>query len=101
MTYEIPHFIDKFEATAESDWCMELYERDGRCCAFGHCGARRSNAHTIEAADLSYIFHCAGGSVLMTNDDVCSNTNLGQGESSPRARILAALRWIQKQEATA
>ena len=93
MTHNIPHFIRKYLAIPDSQWCV-LYathpDDDNRHCAGEHC----IDSEELEA--LENLFAKYHGCYVATNDNGDSG-NLGRGRKTPRGRILAALSWMQKQ----
>lgn len=101
-TYDVDHFIRKFEGIPEEKWCTgTLTDPEGRSCAFGHCGVLAEMlliddkwSQTPEAIALAGLL---GGEwrVVDIND---SHYQFCRG---PRARVLAALYDIKaKQKAT-
>lgn len=95
----VDYFIKKFEAIPEALWCTGAYEYGDRCCVLGHCGFHYTIAddglatkhdQALEGLALIELFHKKG----------LQPTNINDGEdgryaqSSPKERILAALRAI-------
>lgn len=99
MKYDVDYFIEKFTGIPSRLWCMgTLTDEHGRHCALGHCYASENGL--ISSDKLRDLFTRYSHNVVLTNDDNM-DYNLGQGRKTPRGRILAALRWIKKQEAKA
>lgn len=110
MKYSAAYFIRKFKRIAPKRWGMfQLRDERGRCCALGHCGRRIGDTvrDTPEALGLAILFDKHDLSVIDVNDSepgrifYSSQAERMQKmfpQKSPRARILAALRWIQKEE---
>lgn len=91
-TYNAQYFIDFFEAIPDEEWTIEMFQDvDGKCCALGHCGWRNS-VRTLPGEALVNIF--GETSIADTND----GENLEYPQTTPKARIMAALRDIQKKE---
>lgn len=93
MTYDVNHFIAKFSATKEEDWCAGLFEDHGKECAYGKCGVRDGD-FTEEANALYDLFTKHGLSVVDVND----GRDPRYKQSNPLARILAALHDIKAKE---
>lgn len=53
--YTVSYFINKFEAIPEEKWISSDLERNGSCCAAGHCGIRKS--HIEETLGESYFMN--------------------------------------------
>jgi hypothetical protein len=53
MKYDVAFFIEKFEKIPEYKWTVNEFERDGKCCAQGHCGVDLFNCCEIFMASSS------------------------------------------------
>lgn len=97
MQYTSQYFIDKFEKIPEERWITNDFSNDIGCCAMGHCGMTyfSLSSDEKEAVALSNLFNDRiRASVPTVNDDRDSN----YPQPTPKQRILAALRDIQKIE---
>ncbi len=96
--FTVDYFIKKFSAIPAKKWCVHDYtDERGRHCVLGHCGERwkGGSLSTSQSQDLKEIFRAAGLNAIKTNDgDMVSFP-----QSTPKARILAALKWIKKRNA--
>jgi hypothetical protein len=102
MKYDVDYFINKFEAIPEDKWHIgALRNEDGyKRCALGHCCGESipeyfgiTNRPTEMCNDLSNFFRgLINADVGIVNDG--SDTRYKQ--STPKQRILAALRDIKK-----
>lgn len=92
MTYDVDYFIEKFEAIPEESWCTEEFEKDGACCAFGHCGTRDFKS-TIEAIELAHLFSNLDDIYVVCVND---GSEPMYSQPTPKQRILAALHDIKK-----
>lgn len=91
--YTVDYFIQKFEAIPEEKWTTQVYRDGDSCCVLGHCGVY--NVYTDEANALSkIILDNLHRSVADINDGFSSTFT----QPTPKARILAALRDIQKKQ---
>lgn len=94
--YTVQHFIDKFTAIPSAKWRTALMgDAGGPRCALGHC-LTRSGKMGAESNALSALFHATLlQSIIIVND--------GQDEKypqpTPKKRVLAALRNIQRLQA--
>lgn len=85
--HAIKHFINKFEATREEEWCTGSFHYLGRHCALGHLGARNdfSSGH-------GRVIHTQESEMLCTLFGGISNTMaLNDSHHSPRGPVIAAL----------
>lgn len=95
----IDFFIEKFKAIPDNKWCTGiLKDFYGRHCALGHCGSYSEagvQVETVESQTLGKLF-------LEKFNDRCAVANINDGHYSmfiqptPKARILAALKWLKK-----
>lgn len=97
--YDVNYFIEKFSKIPASKWTTYTFENyAGQCCALGHCGFQRNISggknKTTEGISLINLINKIGLNVVTIND---GDTKYQQ--RSPKARILAALRDVKKQEA--
>lgn len=94
--YSIDYFIDKFEVIPEEMWCTKRYASGGgKYCAYGHCGLTDSISHTSEGLALSKIsLDYLGACFIMS--EINDGYNLSYQQSTPKARILAALYDVKK-----
>jgi hypothetical protein len=90
MIYDTQHFITKFLATVDEQWCVGEFNHAGQSCALGHCGCGSPDGRTFvdkteesEALDRLLKFQ-----TVHINDGLDHRYT----ERTPRARILAALR---------
>lgn len=112
------YFINKFEAIPEEKWCIgEFKDEKGAKCANGHCGVTQLHPFylTRESRALQRVFanvivHYPSGKPLKDNfyPDGLRYSNIAAAinncstveyqQSTPKQRILAALRDIQTTE---
>jgi len=90
MNYDVNYFIKKFEAIPEDKWGVGDYERNGKCCAYGHCGMHKSNSQEGDALEM--LFRKTDINVIGVNDGEDGRYK----ENHPKQRILAALYDIKK-----
>jgi hypothetical protein len=97
MTYNAAYFITKFEDIPEDRWGTMVYEKDGKCCAYGHCG-RKFGESTEESQGLSALSReiqrrspDAPG-VVLVNDGYRKEYS----QPTPKQRILAWLKDAQE-----
>jgi len=91
MKYNIDHYISKFTAIPDEAWRTGDYgSLDGPKCAFGHCGIWPFGCYksSEEARQLSFIGYMAKMDIACIND----GCDAGYQQSTPKARVLAALR---------
>ena len=100
-TYNVDHYINKFEKIAENKWCTgELKNEQGQSCALGHCsdripffgkeeGSERSQLHALVIQELGIV-------VAKLNDDTSYSL---YGQETPKQRVLAALKDIKEKTA--
>lgn len=89
--YDAAYFIAKFEAIPEENWTTgQFIDKDGRCCARGHCG-ERNNSESDEVRALFRI-SCA----TLRNKYKVAELNDGElwkyPQPTPKQRVLAWLR---------
>lgn len=85
--YDVDYFIQKFEAIPEENWCVGEYHGDNDThCALGHCD------DDIDRQPLRQLF--ANGCAKINDGH-----NLRYQQSTPKQRILAALRDIKAKAA--
>lgn len=97
MTYDKAHFLAKFSATTDDQWCVGEFESaDGRHCAAGLCGARMNrNVQMVPEADALY--NLFGQYPVDGESPNCYLPLINDGrdpryqQPTPKARILAAL----------
>lgn len=92
----VDYFIDKFTTIPDSEWCIGWFsDKEGRHCAYGHCGVEVGNS-TDESRALDRLFRKSDLALY----DIIAEINDGRREeyhqSTPKARILAALEDIKK-----
>jgi hypothetical protein len=93
--YTVDYFIQKFEAIPEEMWTTRGFVDGESKCALGHCGQTcATEPFTAEAGSLTDLFMNQIGSVARVNDGHISRYY----QPTPKARILAALRDIQKKQ---
>lgn len=86
MKYDKQYFIRKFESIPFHKWTKRwLLNKDGQCCALGHCGPRGpwDIEYEPEAVALINLFADNGEDVTMINDFSTEH---------PKIAILNALR---------
>lgn len=92
MKYDVDYFIKKFTKIPAKKWTTGDYVDGNKRCALGHCGEHLSGS-TDEARALNIMFlRQTALYVYCVND----GNNLYFQQQTPRARILAALRYIKK-----
>lgn len=92
MTYDVDHFISKFEKTKEEEWWTEDFtDGSGRYCALGHCG-QTNLQDTEEGEALNDILSYQA-------DEINDGLDPRYPQPTPRQRILAALRDIKEKKA--
>ncbi len=97
MIFDIDYFIAKFEAIPEDQWTVGVYEKDGKCCAVGHCGYR-------DLPNGEFVYTPEGKALWGISDSVAA-VNDGKGILSeyaptPKQRVLKHLRALKHMEAT-
>lgn len=109
MKYTVDYFINKFEAIDEENWYtgrmhndFDCYEDATQFCALGLCGFKETGEETTEGIALIDLFvnkmphnnnpYYRGQFVTDVND----NKNSKYPQSTPKARILAALNDIKQ-----
>jgi hypothetical protein len=90
-------FIAFFEAIPDDKWCKSEFQNDaGQCCARGHLGETAGYV-THDSDDLERLFfRHLGCSAALVNDGEHTASRFHQ--TTPKARILAALREIEEKE---
>lgn len=90
INYSHDYFINKFSSIPEEDWGIgEYVDRDGKCCAYGHCGVRIDSGPNEEAAALSKL----GSYISFVNDNF---TNVyGKYGATPKQRIVNYLKELR------
>jgi hypothetical protein len=100
MKYDLDYFIAKFEAIPEEKWTVKKFERDGKCCALGHCGFRENvqesgfvtNSLTGEGQALRSL----APDIILINDGI---NDLANYAPTPKQRVLKHLRALKHMEA--
>lgn len=97
------YFIAKFEAIPDEKWTTGKYmDKDGRCCALGHCGVLQVD----DTADgPRYLLSKEGDCLqflieklrLTTVHHVNDGVDPHYQQPTPKARILAALRDLSEE----
>jgi hypothetical protein len=88
--YTVDYFIEKFKAIPARKWCVFWFKNSaGQKCVLGHCGVRVREHLTPEAKALIAMFPTWPSNI---NNNPCKK----YPQTTPRARILAALRDIKK-----
>lgn len=96
--YDAAYFIAKFEAIPEDCWTTEKFsDGTGRCCAYGHLGARKGKPMMAipdceGLLDLSIGVTKSIGTVVSAND----GTTRRYPQPTPKQRVLAWLRDAQE-----
>lgn len=92
--YTVAYFIKKFSAIPLRKWTTGVWYNSmtGACCAQGHCGVRTSGIRTPESCALRDLFRGFSNSVTTVNDFKTKKFP----QTTPRGRILAALRSLKK-----
>lgn len=93
MEYTVDYFIEKFEAIPLEKWTIgKFIDEEERCCALGHCGARKHQSlyGIVEARALNNLII----DKLHTSPTVI-NDLFYKGEETPKHRILRALKDIK------
>lgn len=95
MNYDINHFINKFTAIDDDQWCVgKNVDSDGRRCALGWCmmnliGKPFQLFIGNEYINLNYLAHThLNTDMSMIND----GKDKRYKQSHPKARVLAALK---------
>lgn len=90
MKYDLEYFIKKFEAIPEDQWTAGVFmDDDGRCCAYGHCGANE-NSPTLESGMLSDLCPLT----ISVNDNKAGKySHFGD---TPKERVVNYLKSLRK-----
>lgn len=112
--YTVDYFIGKFEAIPEDQWAVDTFNRGGRKCVNGHCGARYAHIvqeQTGEVAGLQRVMFplCKDVKMIMdikeyeiatrysiTAARINNGTDDRYQQATPKQRILAALADIKQ-----
>lgn len=96
-TYTVDHFLAKFEAIPDEKWCTKSFHHLGQSCVEGLCFIAYGGLNGEHPALVRLLEPLTGGPYpRMINDGLHADYQ----QSTPKARILAALRDIKaKQEA--
>lgn len=94
--YTVDYFIKKFTAIPVSKWTIAEFHNNEhtKFCALGHCGLTEEKQNGEEGDALFELFSEHNLWVDIVND-------IPDGQflqKTPRGRILAALRWIKKEQ---
>lgn len=93
--YTATFFIDKFKKIPEDKWITSNFEDGhGNFCALGHLGESNDNGSTFQSEALERLF---GTKLGLEVPQVNDSPYHGYSYETPKKRILAALRDIQKQ----
>jgi hypothetical protein len=87
--YNVKHFKNKFKAIHANRWTVGRYSAGDKCCALGHCGFPNLSR---EGEALQALFKEHGLSVVEVND----GHNRNYRQANPKARILAALNYMDR-----
>lgn len=74
MNYDIDHYINKFEAIPEEQWCSWFQKMDGQRCALGHCispvnlGRWHANHATLVEPEAQALYSLSHGMIAMVNN---------------------------------
>lgn len=105
--YDVKYFFNKFSAIPEERWTTYSQFRNGKSCAFGHCsGGELGAGHTsIEGRALAQLFVDGGitcffpdGSLDYAVAPINNGDDKRYQQSTPKQRIIAALRDIAKKQ---
>ncbi len=99
MNYDVDHFIKKFEAIHESNWCTRRFGSNGVHCAYGHCDAELGCWLSVEARALKTLFDTLTVSDKVDGSELIIELVPGVNDGfvkeyqqpTPKQRILAAL----------
>jgi hypothetical protein len=104
--YDVDFFIRKFEAIPEDQWRSGgIGSATGRRCALGHCGFnyRPADEETPEAKALAALLPPTDAGAMVYPFwgplDINDNRDPRYRQSTPKARILAALNDIKEKAA--
>lgn len=97
MTYTVDYFIEKFTAIPDEKWCCgHLLTEDGRSCALGHCGVRIETELIERDSEAGVLYDLFARVLKETAVAVNDGYVTIFGEPTPKARILAALNYINQ-----
>ena len=106
--YDEDYFIRKFSAIPEEKWFVGEYvdPYGDKFCALGHCGERRHESSilvgsilsTEESEELKNLFDTNNLHVTFVNDGLGYFITKRFPQSTPKQRILAALRYIKSKQ---
>ncbi len=91
--YTVDYFLQKLGAVPESNWCVGYFVYGSNHCALGHCG-ETSYGVTQESLALFGLFVDNHMDVVGVNDGQIKEYY----QSTPKQRVLAALRDIKKMQ---
>lgn len=93
MNYTVDYFIRKFNRIPNRLWTTGRFKSsNGKKCVLGHCGMYSTLRRTEIAMNLNSLFYKKG---FVT--DINDGAHPFFRQKRPKARILAALRWIKAQ----
>ncbi len=90
----VDFFIKKFSAIPASKWCVGTYTDGDRRCALGHCGQVSCLPTAMSDALENLLWRWLPGEMAVCNINDGDSPSFPQ--KTPKARILAALKWIKK-----
>lgn len=97
IQYDLDFFIKRFENIPQEKWGTKAFNKDGKCCAFGHCGAVKSIFDSNMALELSFLLdiqYSTGGAYLaMVNDGAGETKQYGD---NPKDRVVNYLKSLKK-----
>lgn len=97
MNYDLDYVITKFEAIPEEKWCQgSLLDKQGRACAWGHCGLREDGPISSIVGALRMIgklFPDPTVSLVEVNDQGFKFRALG---STPKQRVVNYLKALKE-----
>jgi len=92
----IQDFIDFYEAIPEEKWTTGNYEKDGRCCAYGHLGFR-GKIWNQEDPILQKLFFVLQGLNINNLIDINDGIDVKSLGPTPKQRILNYFKELQCQ----
>ncbi len=94
--FTVDYFIKKFSRIPARLWTTKEFERGKKHCALGHCGADYRTSTDMGCALVKHFKETFGtwSSLISVND----GNHIQFQQRTPKARILAALKWIKEKQ---